>query len=126
MIRRDKPTGAFQARKRPHFTRTFWRRLAPLLALAALATETAGQAAAKPLTGPFKFIPHRIDKFRSEACCVADFNGDGKLDILAGENLYLAPLWKGVKVRTIKGSVDEAGKGYRWDFANIALDVDGD
>jgi hypothetical protein len=31
------------------------------------------------------------------------------LVVLAGENLYLAPDWKPVKVRTIKGSVDEAG-----------------
>ena len=121
MIGRSKPT-----RKRPHTTRTFWRRLAPFLALAALAADATAQSGAKPPTGPLKFIPHRIDKFRSEACCVTDFNRDGKPDILAGENLYLAPDWKPVKVRTIKGTVDEAGKGYRWDFANIALDVDGD
>ena len=126
MIRRSKPTGYIQAMKRPHSTGAFWRRLAPLLALGALAAEAMAQSSAKLPAGPLKFIPHRIDKFRSEACGVADFNHDGKLDILAGENLYLAPDWKPVKVRTIKGSVDEAGKGYRWDFANIPLDVDGD
>ena len=37
---------------------------------------------------------HRIGNFRSEACCVADFNNDGKPDIVAGPYLYLAPDWK--------------------------------
>src|SRR6185369_5678173 len=56
----------------------------------------------------------------------ADFNGDGKLDIAAGPNLYPAPDWKPVKIRTLSGDVDEAGKGYRDDFMNLPLDVDGD
>ena len=76
--------------------------------------------------GGVKFVMHRVDKYRSEACAVADFNGDGKPDIFAGEYLYLAPDFKPVKVRTVKGSVDENGKGYRKDFANLPLDVDGD
>ncbi len=36
-------------------------------------------------TGPVRFVMHRIGNFRSEACGVADFNGDGKLDVVAGE-----------------------------------------
>ena len=71
-----------------------------------------------------KFKVHRVGNFRSEACSVADFNKDGKLDIAAGEYLYLAPDWKAIKIRTIGGAVDESGKGYRHDFANISLDVD--
>ena len=90
-----------------------------LLAGLALVADAAKAA------GP-RFVMHRIGNFRSEACCVADFNGDGKPDVLAGEYLYIAPDWKAVKIRTLKGSVDEQGKGYRWDFGNLPMDVDGD
>jgi hypothetical protein len=88
----------------------------------------AGCATTKQAAIPseVKFAMHRVDNFRSEACGVADFNGDGKPDIFAGENLYLAPGFKPVKVRAIGGTVDENGKGYRNDFANLTLDVDGD
>jgi hypothetical protein len=75
---------------------------------------------------PVKFIPHRIGQVRSEAVGVADFNGDGKLDIVAGPNLYLAPDWKAVTIRTLSGKVDDQGKGYVDDFMNLPLDVDGD
>jgi hypothetical protein len=103
-----------------------------LLAAAAFcapAVESFGADAPEPKNvtpGGVKFAMHRIGSFRSEACAVADFNCDGKPDVFAGEFLYLAPDFKPVKVRTIKGSVDEQGKGYRNDFANLALDVDGD
>jgi hypothetical protein len=75
---------------------------------------------------PVKFVEHRIGQVRSEALCVADFNGDKKLDIVAGPNLYLAPDWKPVKIRTLSGKVDEQGKGYVDDFMNVPLDVNGD
>jgi len=67
-----------------------------------------------------------VGRFRSEACGVGDFNNDHRLDIVAGEYLYLAPHWKARKIRTLKGEVDDQGKGYRWDFMNLPLDVDGD
>lgn len=73
-----------------------------------------------------RFQAHRLNTFRSESCCVGDFNGDGKLDILAGPYLYPAPDWKPIKVRTVRGTVDGQGKGYCDDFMNLPLDVDGD
>jgi hypothetical protein len=99
----------------------------PFLALlsAILIAASAGFAA-EPPAGPIKFETHRIGSFRSEACCVGDFNNDGKLDIVAGPNLYLAPKWTPVEIRKIAGEVDDKGKGYYHDFANLPMDVDGD
>lgn len=79
-----------------------------------------------PEPGPVKFVAHRLNMFRSEAVGVADFNRDGKLDIIAGNFLYLAPDFKPQQIRTIPGKVDDNGKGYHDDFMNAPLDVDGD
>ena len=83
-------------------------------------------AAATAMAEPPKFKTHRVGTFRSESCGVGDFNQDGKLDIVAGPNVYLAPGWKAWPIRELRGKVDEQGKGYHGDFANLPLDVDGD
>jgi hypothetical protein len=75
---------------------------------------------------PVKFVTHRISQVRSETLGVADFNRDGRLDIVAGPNLYLAPDWQPIQIRLLSGKVDEEGKGYVDDFMNLPLDVDGD
>jgi hypothetical protein len=98
--------------------------LAAVMVLSAAAAWAAGGDAA-PEPSPVKFAVHRIGNFRSEACAVADFNGDGKLDIVAGNYLYLAPEFKPLKIRSLKGKVDEHGKGYYNDFMNEAMDVEG-
>ena len=73
-----------------------------------------------------QFKLHRIGCYRGEVCDVADFNKDGKLDIVAGEYIYLGPDFEPVKIRSITTTIDEEGKGYDWDFMNAPLDVDGD
>jgi len=82
-----------------------------------------------------KFVMHRVGTFRSEACGVADFNNDGKLDIVAGPYWYEAPSWKPHQYRALEGKPDAKGKTYQvnekgigyWDdFMNAPLDVDGD
>ena len=89
---------------------------------------TAAQPApaASPTEGTLKFVTHRIGNYRSEAVGVGNFNNDGKLDIIAGAYLYLAPDFKPLKIRSPKGQVDNNGKGYCMDFMNLPLDVDGD
>ena len=73
-----------------------------------------------------RFKMHRVDTVRTESCGVADFNNDGKLDIVAGEFIYLAPDWKRIKVREIPSTINDQGKGYANDFANLPMDVDDD
>ncbi len=92
----------------------------------ATALLIAFPAATPIFGGELVFEAHRIGNYRSEACGVADFNGDGKLDVVAGPFVYLAPDWTAHKIRELKGSVDEQGKGYMWNFADLPLDVDGD
>jgi hypothetical protein len=84
-------------------------------------------ASAEPIEAKkIYFKPIRIDNKRVEPCNVADFNKDGKLDIIAGEFIYLAPDWKAVRIREINSDVNEKGDGYAWDFMDAPLDVDGD
>ena len=88
----------------------------------------SGRDAAAPgaVPSPVRFAMHRIGSYRSEACGVADLNGNGKLDIVSGPYLYEAPDWGRRQFREMAGDVGEDGKGYRDDFMNAPLDVDGD
>lgn len=98
-----------------------WKRILAVSCLAVFAFLPAVLA-----EGPVEFAMQKVGSFRSEVCGVGDFNGDGKLDVVAGPNIYLAPDWKAVAYRKLEGSVDEQGKGYYDDFADMPLDVDGD
>ena len=76
--------------------------------------------------GGVTFKARFIGNVRTEACGVADFDGDGKLDVVAGPNLYRAPAFRPEKVRDVKSDVKEDGKGYARDFMNLPLDVNAD
>ena len=79
---------------------------------------------------------HRIkldERIRSEGVAAADFNNDGRMDVVAGDVWYQAPTsdaylsgknWLRKEVRLPGEFV--AGKGYSQSFVNIAHDVDGD
>ena len=106
---------------------------APLLAAAAKTVDEkerreARKAVAKVArrAGGVQFKAKRIGACRTEACGVADFNNDGKPDVIAGPYLYLAPEFRPVKVREVKSEVKEDGKGYAHDFMNLPLDVNAD
>jgi FG-GAP-like repeat len=67
------------------------------------------------------FRVHMIDPGFSESVAVADFNKDGRLDILSAEYWYQSPNWTKHKIRDIpfNGS-------YIDNFSDLPIDVDGD
>lgn len=100
--------------------------LRALVMVGLLAAPVVGQQAQSAGDTAVRFRTHRVGNYRGEPCGVGDFNNDGKPDIVAGPYLYLAPDWTARTIRQIQGDVDEQGKGYRYDFMNLPLDVDGD
>lgn len=67
------------------------------------------------------FRKHLLDAGANEAAAVADINGDGRLDVVSGENWFEAPKWMKHRFREIPFS-----NGYIDDFSNHPLDVNGD
>ncbi len=62
-----------------------------------------------------------IDLGRNESCAVADFNGDGFLDIVSGENWFQGPDFRRHKFRSLL-----TWNNYIDDFSDLPFDVDRD
>lgn len=67
------------------------------------------------------FEKHKLDLGASESAAIADINGDGKLDIVSGENWYEAPRWTKHHFRDILYI-----NNYIDDLSTLPLDVDRD
>jgi hypothetical protein len=67
------------------------------------------------------FERQMIDPDSSETAAVADINGDGKPDIVSGENWYEGPKWVRHRFRQIPFT-----NNYLDDFSDLPLDVNGD
>ena len=63
------------------------------------------------------------DRSPFEAVGVADFNGDGKLDVFSGDSWYEWPSWTQYKVRDVPLGPNPH---YQEDFADAPVDVNGD
>ena len=68
-----------------------------------------------------RFAMVQIDAGAAESAGVADFNNDGKLDIVSAESWYEAPRWTKRPIRAIPVT-----SGYVDSFSDLPLDVDGD
>jgi hypothetical protein len=75
-----------------------------------------------------RFAKHTINAASDFECaCAADINGDGKLDIVSGDTWYEAPNWMPHKFREIGDwGRGPDSSGYRKDFADLPIDVNGD
>ena len=67
------------------------------------------------------FRKHTLDLGRNETCAVADLNGDGRPDIMSGENWYEAPTWRKHRFRSFP-----TRRNYIDVFSDLPLDVDRD
>ena len=97
--------------------RSAW--LTPLILIIPASGIFCFQLVTRPPDIPFE--KHTIDLGSSESAAIADINGDGKLDIVSGENWYEAPRWQKHHFRDILYT-----NNYIDDLSTLPLDVDGD
>src|SRR5579871_144627 len=98
--------------------------LLPELALG----QTPSPVVPQTLPSRVKFKKVVINENSDFECAnAADINGDGKLEIVSGDTWYEGPNWTPHKFREIGvWGRDANNSGYRSDFADLPVDVNGD
>ena len=81
----------------------------------------ASNPVASQVSDEIPFKAHTLDSGRNETCAFADLNGDGHVDIVAGENWFEGPKWKKHRFRSL-GFFNN----YIDNFTDLPLDVDSD
>lgn len=89
------------------------------LAFLLFAWLVVGTGATRTPEIPFQKI--ELDTGANETAAFADINGDGRPDIVSGENWYENPTWKKHRFRELPFD-----NNYLDDFSDLPLDADGD
>jgi len=114
----------FMVKLREYIPRILHNGLGIILGCGALVTWAGAQETGEKTPPPVAWRKIAInDQSQFEACGVADFNGDGKLDIFCGDSWYEGPNWKRHQVRDVPASPNPH---YYEDFADCPLDCNGD